>query len=90
MDADTPASDEVGSAGTSPPGSLHRIDYTVRPGDNFWEIARRRVQLGSDNDPTEAEVRDYWVELVGLNAQRLVEPGNPDLLLVGQVLELPG
>ena len=69
--------------------AIQRIEYTVRPGDNFWEVARRRVRLAVGAEPSEEQVRDYWLELVAINESRLVEPGNPDLLLPGQTLRLP-
>jgi nucleoid-associated protein YgaU len=66
------------------------MDYAVVPGDNLWVIAERQVHLGLGRDGTEAEVRGYWLALMDLNAPRMVEPGNPNLLLPGQVLQLPG
>ena len=73
------------SAGASGP-----LTVIVRPGDHFWSIAERRVVLAVGGRPTEEQVRAYWVALVEANRDRLVDPGNADLILPGQELVLPG
>jgi len=60
--------------------------YLVRPGDNLWRIAEHQVALRPELGPT---VR-YWLRLIDANWSRFVEPGNPDLILPGQELALPG
>jgi hypothetical protein len=72
------------------PEDANAKDYSVVSGDNFWVIAQRRVRLDLGREGTEAEIRGYWLALMELNAPRMVEPGNPNLLLPGQVLRLPG
>lgn len=61
----------------------------VAPGDSFWTIAESEVARTSNGNPTDAATVGYWSMLVEANAERLVEPGNPDLLHVGQTLVLP-
>lgn len=99
MATDTPVTEAGRKAATSPPpvqapgGStrgVKALGYVVAPGDNLWSIAHRRVRLELGREPTEAEIRGYWLALIELNAPRMVEPGNPDLLLPGQELRLPG
>lgn len=63
--------------------------WTVAPGDSFWAIADEHLQDTWERDVTEAEVATYWKVLIDANVDRLVEPGNPDLLYPGQVLTLP-
>ena len=58
----------------------------VRRGDSLWRIAERQVATRPELGPT---VR-YWLRLIDANRSRFVEPGNPNLILPGQVLELPG
>lgn len=55
----------------------------VAPGESFWTIAEAiAAERGAD-------VATTWADLVAANADRLVEPGNPDLLHVGQTLRIP-
>lgn len=60
----------------------------VVPGESFWSIAADHVRAASP-DASDAEVADYWQQLIDQNVDRLVDPGNPDLLHVGQQLRLP-
>ncbi|MEO6317281.1 MAG: LysM domain-containing protein [Acidimicrobiales bacterium] len=70
-----------------PPAVETLSEHTVVVGESFWGIAEQ--EAGAGTSPTTAEVGSYWAELVAANSDRLVEPGNPDLLLPGQVLVLP-
>lgn len=63
--------------------------WTVAPGDSFWAIADEHLQDSWDRAVSESEVATYWTLLIAANTDRLVEPGNPDLLFPGQVLTLP-
>jgi hypothetical protein len=63
--------------------------YVVRPGDHFWSITAGWLTGRLGRPPTDAEVTPRWRELVAANADRLVRPGDPDLLLVGQTIVLP-
>lgn len=63
--------------------------WTVGPGDHFWSIAMRVVERSQGQPPDEATVGSYWRELIERNRPSLADPGNPDLLFTGQVLELP-
>ena len=58
--------------------------HTVAPGDNFWSVAESVVGASAD----ESAVATYWQQLIDANEHVLVEPGNPDLLLPGQQLDL--
>jgi len=60
--------------------------YEVRPGDNLWRIAERQVAVQPDQGPTAR----YWLRLIDANRSQFVEPGNPSLILPGQILDLPG
>jgi nucleoid-associated protein YgaU len=61
----------------------------VGPGDSFWSIAEDVLASPAASPPGEREVGRYWRRLVDANRDRLVDPGNPDLLLPGQELVLP-
>lgn len=60
----------------------------MRPGDHFWAIADAVVREHAP-EATEAEVARYWRTLIDANRDRLVVPGNADLVLPGQVLTVP-
>jgi LysM domain len=78
---------EVGS-GAAPlpqPGTT----WVVGPGDSFWSIAEDVVASPGREPPGERDVGRYWRRLIDANRARLVDPGNPDLLLPGQELVLP-
>lgn len=66
------------------PTPAEQATWTVEQGDHLWSIAEARV--GETDD---LEIHDYWVRLVELNADRLVVPDDPDLILPGQELLLP-
>lgn len=59
--------------------------HTVAPGEHFWSIAQETVGREANDEV----VASYWESLVEANRSRLVDPANPDLLLVGQVVVLP-
>jgi hypothetical protein len=78
---------EVGS-GVAPlpqPGNT----WVVGPGDSFWSIAEDVLASDGDSPPGERDVGRYWRRLIDANRDRLVDAGNPDLLLPGQELVLP-
>jgi LysM domain len=62
--------------------------WTVEAGDSFWSIAEETVAPAGD-EPHDRQVIGYWRRLVEANRSRLLDPGNPDLLVPGQELLLP-
>lgn len=79
-----PAADDVAAPPPTPVGSV-----TVSVGDSFWTLAEREASARVGRAPTLAEVTRLWADMVEANADRLVQQGNPDLVLPGQVLVLP-
>ena len=78
----------------TPPGgrpSLNRDDTViVMNGDSIWSIAEETLEdVWGRSDLTEEQIADYWRILIDANEDRLVDPGNPDLILPGQELVLP-
>jgi len=64
--------------------------WAVVQGDHLWSIAEETLaDVWGRNDLTDAEIVPYWRAVIDANADRLVEPGNPDLILPGQILVLP-
>jgi nucleoid-associated protein YgaU len=70
------------------PESAIDMSYTVVAGDSFWQIAKRQVEAHDATAPVRA-VAVYWLELIETNLDELVVAGDPNLLLPGQVLQLP-
>ncbi len=66
-----------------------QMQHTVRAGESFWAIAVAEVERVTQHQPDLFQVDSYWRTLVQANADRLVHPGNPDLVYPGQVLVLP-
>lgn len=63
--------------------------YEVEQGDNFWSIAEATLEDARGGPVSDAEIIPYWQQLIDANADDLVEPGNPDLILPGQMLDVP-
>ncbi len=73
----------------SPPPPASETTYTVAAGDSFWSIAAQRVENATGLGTSDAEVARYWRVLIDANRDRLVVPGEPDLIHPGQVFVLP-
>ena len=73
--ADRRAPDDVADAG-------HEV--VVHRGDSLWSIAARHL----GQDPSDAQIADEWPRWYAAN--RAVIGADPDLLLAGQVLTVPG
>lgn len=93
-----------GDAQPVPPDSSSRIDPTIPPspgsaaveskwlvesGESMWSIACDSLIEAWGRPVTDAEVAPYWREVIEANRDRLVEPGNPDLILPGQEFLVP-
>jgi hypothetical protein len=72
---DEPATTSVAGAAT----------WKVQAGDHFWSIAESVVGPDASTDT----VARYWRRLVAANRDRLVVPGDADLVFPGQELVLP-
>lgn len=65
-------------------GPAARTPWTVRPGDHLWAIATDVAQAARP-DATDDDVARYWRRLIVANPQLT----DPDLIVPGQVLEVP-
>ena len=65
------------------------VEVRVAVGDSFWRLAERAVEQAHGPRVDDAAVADYWRRVLAANRERLVDPGNADLLLPGQVVVLP-
>jgi hypothetical protein len=61
--------------------------HTVRAGESFWSIAEDVVLRGQPG-ATERDVNMYCAALIKANRAKLPDPANPDVVLVGTVLDL--
>jgi hypothetical protein len=91
-----PTSAPAPSPVTTPPSTVPALPtdaprtWQVRPGDHFWAIAERTLAAHGIDTTDDAAVARYWRVLVDANRDRLVVPGNPDLIVAGQQLVVPG
>jgi serine/threonine protein kinase len=63
--------------------------WTIGTGDHMWRVAEVSLALSWGRRPTEVDIDAYWRSLIAANRDRLADPRNPDLVFVGQVLDLP-
>ncbi len=83
---------EPTSASDVAPQETENPDFssvTVERGDNLWTISEDRLEVDLGRESTDAEIAPYWREVIDANQDRYVQPGNPNLILPGQVLVLP-
>jgi hypothetical protein len=89
----TDAADErsARSETSAPRGATPATRHVVRRGESFWTIAAGLAGEGTAGRPAGIdEIAPLWQQLVDQNADILVEPGNPDLLHPGQVVDMRG
>lgn len=83
----TPAPTPTTPSSPAPTATPHSV--TVQMGESFWSIAATVVQQRLGTTPTNAQVAQYWTQLIAANAHNLPHPGDPDLIYVGQTLVVP-
>ncbi|WP_052664595.1 LysM peptidoglycan-binding domain-containing protein [Nitriliruptor alkaliphilus] len=64
--------------------------HEVVPGESFWSIAADLTADEFGREPEDGEIFERWIALIEVNRDRLLIPDDPDLLLPGQQLRLPG
>ncbi|MFP5321412.1 MAG: hypothetical protein ACLGIC_06150 [Acidimicrobiia bacterium] len=90
--AEAPAPDAPAAAAPAPTAPdrtevARPASVQVEAGESFWSIATELAEAAGGSSVE--DITQVWAELVDANADRLVEPGNPDLLHVGQTLIVP-
>lgn len=63
--------------------------WRVEPGDSFWSIAAEVLETTWQRTPTDREIDPFWRALVDINRDRLVAVDDPDLVVPGQVFDVP-
>lgn len=87
VDADTPAPTATPEPRGSAPDAASIV--VVERNHNLWTISEERLEDDLGRDATDPEVGPYWLEVIDANQDRYVQPGNPNLIHLGQVLVLP-
>jgi hypothetical protein len=80
--------DQYGEEEAANSSSGDDATWMVRSGDHLWHIAAHVVANHLGREPADREIARYWRRLVAHNRWRLPDPGNPDLVLPGFVVEL--
>ncbi len=80
----------AGADSRDPVRSGAETHWLVAAGDHLWGIAEEALTDRAGSEPDLREIVGYWQDLIEVNRERLVDPGNPDLIYPGQVLVLPG
>lgn len=85
-----PEAQEPGEGGTATMApAAAPTTWTVADGDSFWSIAAELLTDAWQRRPADAEIDPFWRDLVERNRGRLADPADPDLILPGQVFEVP-
>lgn len=63
--------------------------WTVSAGESLWSIAEDVLEATLGRAPTDDEIDPFWRSLIDGNRHRLADPEDPDLILPGQVFEVP-
>lgn len=63
--------------------------WTIRSGEHFWGVAEEVLRSAWGRVPRDREITPYWRQIVEANRSRLADANNEDLLIPGQVIELP-
>lgn len=68
---------------------LGSTEVIVEKGDHFWAIADEALTEAWGRPPTDVELTPYWLELIAANQDRLLPPGDPNLIYPDQRFVLP-
>ncbi len=60
-------------------------EYTIKPGDSFWKIAKENLKAQTGHDPSNAEVVKAMNDLAKANGKKLTDTIHP-----GEKLKVPG
>lgn len=63
---------------------------TVAPGDNLWDLAEADLEASLHREASDSEIAPRWQAVIDENRDALVDPGNPSLIVPGQVITFPG
>lgn len=75
---------------TALPPSPVPATHTAQRGEHLWEIAENTLETALGREATAAEIDPYWRGVVEHNRADLPDPGNPNLIITGHTVHLPG
>jgi DNA-binding SARP family transcriptional activator len=64
-------------------------EVVVEPGDSFWTLAEEQIRAVTGGEPTDVETAPYWQTMIAANEDRLVQAGNPSIIVAGQHVVVP-
>lgn len=85
----TPEDQLPGSERGEQPDAGQQSRHHVVTGESLWSIAQDTLAQRWEREPTDAEVLDYWQDVIDHNRAALADPDNPDLIFPGDVIVLP-
>lgn len=88
-DTDEGTSEEDGTGSAAAGDEAQAIEVTVAQGDSFWALAERELADAWGRVPTDSEVAPYWQGYIDGNLDRLLPPGDPDVIYADQVFAPP-
>lgn len=86
-DASVGNASSIVTIGHRPMAISDRATHTVEPGDSLWKIARG-VLSSDGSTPSGGAISDLWRSIYELNRDLIGD--DPNLILPGQVFQLPG
>ena len=75
------------AAGVQASAGAPEVSRVVQPGDSMWSVAEIEVERRLDRPGTEAEVAEYWFDVIAANDD--MSSGDIDLIYPGEALALP-
>lgn len=79
-----PAAEAPAPAAPVADASQHR----VVDGENLWSISRAALVDAGNTNPSESQVRDYWLKVIEANKGNL-RSGDPHWIYAGETVQLP-
>jgi nucleoid-associated protein YgaU/DNA-binding SARP family transcriptional activator len=80
--------DPVGEQMRGPEQQPLPSTLVVAPGDHFWSLAERQLEMAWGRQVSAEEVAPYWRDLVDANRSR-ISSGDPDLIFPGEQMTAP-
>ena len=84
-----PTTQSSSLAASTAPGDTVIGAWRVQQGDHFWLMAETVLEEGWGRPASEAEIREYWLDIIAQNRAHLISPGNdPNLIYAEQSFEI--